>query len=274
VHLVEKSLHYSNTEKGEKTSGFSITAFAVESLDDASDSDYSQCTKKQDHVISFSAGVKNRRGGGGSHIALLNFDYDGVLVDSCERLLQKAVEAQVSLGAGRAPTKEDFENSTDLNSKNMAKTIGIPEDLHSRFAHNVFTLLKHDSEYDALFPGIASVIRTLARQHTITVITANLGSNVRKVMQQNGLGSCISEIFDGAQPGTKSEKIHSALRKFNRGPSDAFMIGDTIGDVRQGKIAGVKTIAVTWGFQNTQLLSKEMPDYLIDSPEDLLDILL
>jgi phosphoglycolate phosphatase len=196
-----------------------------------------------------------------------------VLVDSFERLLQKAREAQASLGAGRAPRKEDFENSADLNSEHMAKTLGIPERLHSRFAHNVFTLLKHDSGYDALFPGIASVIRSLAPQHTITVITANLGFNVRKVMHQNGLSSCISVVFDGAQPGTKSEKIYAALRRFNKDPSDTFMIGDTIGDIRQGKIAGVKTIAVTWGFQNEQLLSRETPDYLIDSPEDLLDIL-
>jgi phosphoglycolate phosphatase len=207
-------------------------------------------------------------------IALLNFDYDGVLADSCERLLQKVKKAQELLGAGRAPTKGDFEQSADLRSENIAKTIGMPEHMYSRFAFTVFKLLKHDSGIDTLFPGIATVITALARRHTITVITANLGDNVKRVMDQNGLGGSISSIFDGAQPGSKSEKIRSALKTFGTDLSDSYMIGDTVGDIRQGKIAQVKTIAVTWGFQPKELLSREAPDYIIDSPEELLDMLM
>ncbi len=207
-------------------------------------------------------------------IALLNFDYDGVLADSCERLLQKVRKAQQLLGAGRAPTKGDFQQSADLTSENIAKTIGMPGHMHSRFTFAVFTLLKHDSGLDTLFPGIAAAILALARKHTITVITANLGDNVKRVLDQNGLGSSISIIFDGAQPGSKSEKIRSALQTFHTDPSDSYIIGDTIGDIRQGKIAQVKTIAVTWGFQPKELLLRESPDYIVDSSEELLDILL
>lgn len=204
----------------------------------------------------------------------MNFDYDGVLADSCKRLLQKLRKAQQSLGAGWAPTKEDFQRSADLTPESIAKTIGMPAHMHSRFALAMFKLLKQDSGFDTLFPGIASAVLALARQHTITVITANLGDNVEKVLAQNGLRSSISLIFDGAQPGSKSEKICSALRIFSTDPSDSFMIGDTVGDIRQGKIAQVKTIAVTWGFHPKELLLRESPDYIINSSEELIDILL
>jgi phosphoglycolate phosphatase len=50
------------------------------------------------------------------------------------------------------------------------------------------------------------------------------------------------------------------------------MIGDTIGDIRAGKQSGVQTVAVTWGFQARDLLARELPDYLVDHPEELLTI--
>ena len=48
------------------------------------------------------------------------------------------------------------------------------------------------------------------------------------------------------------------------------MIGDTVGDIRAGKEAGVRTAAVTWGYQQRDLLSKEVPDRLLDQPKELL----
>ena len=50
------------------------------------------------------------------------------------------------------------------------------------------------------------------------------------------------------------------------------MIGDTISDIRQGKLAEVQTAAVTWGFQPRELLARESPDVMLDDPTDLLNI--
>ena len=44
-------------------------------------------------------------------------------------------------------------------------------------------------------------------------------------------------------------------------------------DIRQGKLAGAKTIAVTWGFQSAAILRIENPDYMANSPNDILDII-
>ena len=50
------------------------------------------------------------------------------------------------------------------------------------------------------------------------------------------------------------------------------MIGDSMSDIRAGKRSGVRTVAVSWGFQDRELLSREDPDILIDDPEDLLSM--
>ena len=51
------------------------------------------------------------------------------------------------------------------------------------------------------------------------------------------------------------------------------MIGDAISDIRYGKAVGVLTIGVGWGFQSSELLLREAPDYLATTPEELLEIL-
>lgn len=42
------------------------------------------------------------------------------------------------------------------------------------------------------------------------------------------------------------------------------------GDVREAREAGVRTVAVTWGWHPRERLERACPDVLIDKPEDLL----
>jgi phosphoglycolate phosphatase len=68
---------------------------------------------------------------------------------------------------------------------------------------------------------------------------------------------------------SKCEKIAIAQQYFKIPATRTYMIGDAISDIRQGKLAGVQTIAVTWGFQRRDLLLAEQPDYVVDSPAEL-----
>lgn len=202
----------------------------------------------------------------------MNFDYDGVLVDSLEDLLGKACEAQRCTGAGRQPTKEDFETISNLTFIHLARRIGILEERFCDFQSNLFELLEEDSGNVRLFGGVGEVIRKLAEEHVLVVITSNLKEAVERVLRQNGLAESFSLILDGRAAGSKSDKIALAQRRFGRGSDDTFMIGDVVSDIREGKIAGVKTVAVTWGYQSRELLLGESPDYVADSPDDLLVI--
>lgn len=51
----------------------------------------------------------------------------------------------------------------------------------------------------------------------------------------------------------------------------AAYIGDAPFDIRAGKAAGLRTIAVTWGFFSRDALAAEEPDLIADSPAELLD---
>ena len=54
-------------------------------------------------------------------------------------------------------------------------------------------------------------------------------------------------------------------------PQNTYFIGDSEVDVLTGKNAGMKTVAVSWGFRDRKVLEEAEPDVIIDSREQLLD---
>jgi phosphoglycolate phosphatase len=56
-------------------------------------------------------------------------------------------------------------------------------------------------------------------------------------------------------------------------PSECLFVGDSEPDINTAKNAGIASVAVSWGFRSRKILENEYPDYIIDSPVDLLDLL-
>ena len=53
---------------------------------------------------------------------------------------------------------------------------------------------------------------------------------------------------------------------------DALVVGDATYDLLMGKGAGCRVCGVTWGNQSREKLMTASPDYIIDSIEELLDM--
>ena len=53
-----------------------------------------------------------------------------------------------------------------------------------------------------------------------------------------------------------------------------FMIGDSGVDLKTAKDAGVHSIGVTWGFRPREELTENGAEYIVDTPEDILKIVL
>ncbi|MBF0278934.1 MAG: HAD family hydrolase [SAR324 cluster bacterium] len=203
---------------------------------------------------------------------LICFDYDGVIVDSINRLLRINHEAQQWLGCGRPPQKTDFETIENLTFPVLAETLGIPQSRVSNFADKVFELLEQDAEEISLFSGIPQILAELVVNHCLCIITANSQPVVADTLQNSGILPLISYIFDGRDQRSKAEKIQAAILRFGFDPTQTVMVGDSRGDIREGHHAGVQTIAVTWGFQSREVLQLETPHYFADSPQKLLEI--
>lgn len=204
---------------------------------------------------------------------LVCFDYDGVIVDSLARVIRMAREAQASLGLGRAPTEEDLRSLENLTFVDFALRIGIPRSSLPAFGSILLGLQRREDSPPPLFPGMREVLREIGGRCPMAVITASITAEVQKVLKAHALLDCFSMLLDGQDPRPKSEKLNPARAHFGAEPQETYMVGDARSDIQQGKQAGVRTVAVTWGYQSRETLRAEQPDFLIDSPSELLTIL-
>ncbi|MFZ1324135.1 MAG: HAD hydrolase-like protein, partial [Candidatus Saccharimonadales bacterium] len=53
---------------------------------------------------------------------------------------------------------------------------------------------------------------------------------------------------------------------------DTVYIGDETRDIQAARMAFIRAVSVTWGFNTRRILEKQRPAYLIDTPEELLSI--
>ena len=53
---------------------------------------------------------------------------------------------------------------------------------------------------------------------------------------------------------------------------DVIYIGDETRDIKAAKKAGIRSAAVTWGYNSCRVLEAQNPDYLIHHPEELFQL--
>lgn len=56
-------------------------------------------------------------------------------------------------------------------------------------------------------------------------------------------------------------------------PETAWYVGDEVRDVEAARGAGMRSIAVSWGFNSEMALRAAHPDYIAASPNELPDLL-
>jgi phosphoglycolate phosphatase len=71
---------------------------------------------------------------------------------------------------------------------------------------------------------------------------------------------------------SKKEKIFYAIKKYQVISENIYYIGDTTGDIKEGREAGIKTVGVTWGWHSKEKMASAEPDYLFDTPQELLQL--
>jgi phosphoglycolate phosphatase-like HAD superfamily hydrolase len=81
--------------------------------------------------------------------------------------------------------------------------------------------------------------------------------------------SILSNDGDNHKENRHEAKVN--LIKTNFPCAEGWFIGDTETDIRCGKALGIKTVGVTFGIRAHDLISKENPDIIVNSPAELVN---
>ncbi len=208
-------------------------------------------------------------------MALIIFDYDGVLADTLDDLLDFGQEACNKLGVNHLVTQEDLNNLEVMSFTSYGQACEVPEHLVNEFVKICLNLFAEKETPPAIFTGLSSVIRHLSINHTLAIVTTNSSQNVNAFLVKHGLESLIHAVYGVDSPGSKAQKISMAQNRLleNGKQESVFMVGDSLSDVLAAKEASVTSIAVTWGHQSLQNLLRGNPDHVVSSPQNLIEII-
>jgi len=204
---------------------------------------------------------------------LLIFDYDGVIVDSLDVMVKVVNKLLKKCNFKRKLLKEEVAAIFDVNFSEGIKKLGIDEKEIKKHSYVDKDFIKYRHEIKP-FEGIIEVIKRLSQKNTVIIVSSNISEVVEDFLKENELEACVKEVIGIKKEPSKVKKIEYCKGKYGMDNESIFYIGDTKGDMIEGKKAGVKTVAVTWGFHNKNKLQKENPDFIVETPEELLELFL
>jgi len=205
-----------------------------------------------------------------SKYKIIIFDLDGVLVDTVNMANEYFREKYPTI------TKEiinealagNFHEEMEKIKLDHASTIRTEEEQNERFA--AYTAKK---TLAPLFPGILELLERLQKKEYILVInTSAMEKNCLPLLEKIGVIKLFDYIGTAEVSKSKVEKFEIIKEKYSCPKENIIFITDTLGDVREAKVAGIQTIAVTWGAHDRPYFTREINENLIgvvDSVEEL-----
>jgi phosphoglycolate phosphatase len=203
-------------------------------------------------------------------MGLAMFDYDGVIVDSFDQVARDFAEACRANGFYGINTKEDLAILHDGNCYEQMMKLGLPEWKVDKIIRDYEAIAGNHLEEIPLFEGMAEALQLIAGRHKIVIITSNISEQVRNVLKKRGI-TCVEDVIGAELEKSKVKKIRRVMQLYSVFP--AYYIGDTVGDIIEGREAGVLTVGVAWGWHDREKLESVSPDYLVSTPQELAAVL-
>jgi phosphoglycolate phosphatase len=201
---------------------------------------------------------------------LFLFDFDGVLVDSLDVYEKTVTDCLIKIKQPLTRGREEFLELFDNNFYESLGEKGVDLDIFMKAAEDIIARIDYSKMKP--FKTILPVLDELKKNNTLIVISSNDSPTIQEALRLYHFNGIFQEILGSDFKFSKKEKILYAVKKYSVASNDIYYIGDTTGDIKEGKQAGVKTVGVTWGWHSKEKMAAAKPDYLFDTPQELLQL--
>ena len=199
---------------------------------------------------------------------LFLFDFDGVIVDSLDVYEKTVIDCLKDINQPLILDREKFLELFEDNFYESLVNKGVDLDVFMKASEDILARVKIKDMKP--FPEVAPVIEELHKNHCLIVVSSNDYASIKEALDFFNYDEYFKEILGSDFMFSKKEKILYAAKKYQTTLQDIYYIGDTTGDIKEGKEAGVKTVGVTWGWHSKEKMAAAKPDYLFNNPGQLL----
>jgi len=208
------------------------------------------------------------------------FDMDGTLSDPGDGIIQSVSHALAAMGKPVTdvsllrnfigpPLQESFRDYFPGDDDAINRAI-----LHYRDHYR-----KHGMGINHPYPGIPGLIADLHRMdRRLFLATSKLDSIAAGVLELLGIRHFFSAVGGSDAGGTvmnKTRVIANLIARLDDAEKrDIVMVGDMDLDIIGARNNGIDSIGVTWGYGSRDDITRAQPTHLVDTVEQLKDILL
>ena len=208
------------------------------------------------------------------------FDLDGTILDTlCD--LKNSVNFALEKNGLPLRSTEEIRAFVG-NGIRLLIERSVPENTPLEITDKCFVDFKeHYKENSSVFTkpydGIVDVLNELKNNGVKTAVV----SNKADFAVQELVSEYFSDAFlfaTGEKEGVRRkpcpDSVFEAIKVLGGNKNTTVYIGDSEVDIETSRNSGVSCIAVTWGFRSKEVLESLNPEYIIDKPSQITEIIL
>jgi pyrophosphatase PpaX len=200
------------------------------------------------------------------------FDWDGTLINSYHADTSAYLAMFKELGIVWGI--EELEKHYSPNWYQVYRAAGLPKKLWEK-ADRAWRA--HYATYrPKLIAGARRILARVASTHHLGLVTSGDGDRVSRQLREFRLTTLFAARVcsgDTARKKPHPEPLRLALRRMKLDPRACVYVGDAAQDVEMARRAGVRAIGVLGPFPTEKRLRAAKPEFLLDSLEELPDLL-
>lgn len=214
---------------------------------------------------------------------LVIFDFDGTLVDSRKLIVESNRIVFGEFGFA-LPSEDESFALVGMSLEQVLPRLAGPDAPVAQMVaayQRVLPQIRADAAFaEVPFDGAADLLSALSEREDVRlgIATGHVSHMIAPALERFGwLGHfCTVQTADKAPSKPHPGMVHQALSEANVEAADAIMVGDTAFDIEMACAAGVRGVAVSWGYHRPDRLRdagalrvvsemKELRDYLLGS---------
>ena len=211
---------------------------------------------------------------------LISFDLDGTLLNTLDDLTDAVNYALWEYGFA-SHSLDECRNLvgngvTKLMERALPENARTPENIARM--RELFLNYYNDHLWDKTrpYPGLRSILPALQTRGIKLAVASNKYQSATERLIEHFFPQVtfVSVLGQRENVPTKPHPqiVQDILAAAGENPAHVLYIGDSEVDMQTAQNAGVKACGVTWGFRSREVLIDCQPDYLIDTPQELVNL--
>ena len=205
------------------------------------------------------------------------FDLDGTLVDTAADLGRAANYVRKSLGLEALPLA-DYRPAASSGARGLLRiALGITPDhidfpvrRESFLAHYRDNLSRHSRPFEGMDETLEELESRGLKWGVVTNKPKVYTDALLRALRLDRRAAVVVSADEAQKPKPAPDPLLLACFRARVTPEECVYVGDDKRDVDAGRAAGIRTIAVTWGYEGEHPIRSWGADALINKPEELL----